>query len=196
MKKQFLKIWSDPVWSKVIATAIIAVFTGVITNYKYVKSVLFELMPSWAGYILLSALAFLALFYLYEWLKKAMNERNPKRIYIREDMLAKNMGYSQIFCSCVFEYNKNMTLGELIRHIAETYIEYSLHELEYGKDWVLLSLTDKVMFDKHQEFKTLSQLGIKPGDYIEVYPYANKEKILSFPTHPSLCVHPNHYRGE
>ncbi|WP_413693675.1 hypothetical protein [Psychromonas sp. KJ10-2] len=196
MKDIFKSVWKDPVWSKVIATAIIASVTGVITNWNTVTSLLFGYIPVWSAYFLLLILTFFAISYLYGWIKNSTFERKPKPIYIREDMLAKTMGYNYILNSMLFDYDKNMPLCELIEAIKNNFVEYSLHELVYGTDWELISLNNKVVIDKNKIYKSLSQLGIKAGDFIEVYPKCSKEKIQSFPPHPSLCVHPNHYRAD
>lgn len=89
-----------------------------------------------------------------------------------------------------------MPLCELIEKTKENFIEYALHEMEYGKDWVFISWPDRAKIDENKKYKTLGQLGIKPEHVLEVFPYFTKEKMKSFPTHPSLTVHPNHYRED
>ncbi|EJG2002883.1 hypothetical protein BS017_RS23210 [Vibrio parahaemolyticus] len=196
MKKEIKKYWADPVWSKVIATAIIALVTGLVAKWTVIASFLESYLPNWMVYVLAFCIFSASAWYLSRWVISSKNEKKSDVVYVREDVLAKIAGANQTLCFTCFDYNRDMTLQELIEKVTDNFVEYALHEMEYGKDWVLISLTNRVVLNEKHKYKTLAKLGVSKNSVLEAFPYFTKEKMQSFPPHPSLCYHPNHYRGD
>ncbi|OQS27749.1 hypothetical protein B0T37_07740 [Chromobacterium violaceum] len=91
-------------------------------------------------------------------------------------------------CFMHIPYSGDKLLGEVVLTIKESMWEHSMHELDYGKDWELLSWEHRIMLPKTELKKTLKQLGIKPGFVLEIVPYCTKERLASIPPHPDALI--------
>jgi hypothetical protein len=165
VNKWLRTVWTDPVWSKVIAAAIIAI-AG--TAYVLIKSAVEQIAPSqilskvltvsvpaWA--LLVAAVASPLLLLLYRFLTRS------KYIWVRMDNLSSNMSN----CHVSYPRDSFYTVNQLVDRLLLDFEEDNLKNDTFGKAWKIYVPSSRRMIYKRSD-KPLKSFGIKAGSVIEI----------------------------
>lgn len=176
--KDLRKIWHDPVWSKVIASVIVAASAGI---YVIAKSLLANIspfavlanlttlfsfsVPLWVVFLILIATPILYLGY--------RELARSKYISIRADDVT-----DQKFNHLIIPATEVKSVDQLIDLILETFEEEGLRNCSFGNDWHLVDQSTRVTINKRSR-TSLASLGIKGGSIVEIvlFPWGKKKMI-------------------
>jgi len=175
VRKLVKGIWLDPVWSKVIASAIVAAATGVVAY----RDALFIFLRAYVSQpiviALFAALLLSALVVLTLWLRRGFLERRQAEprpvLYIREDILGLLASQHMPYCFEVRDYKPEMKLRHLVVDLKQDHLQLKLDSLKFGHQWRLFSWDTRTELPSAQLDKTLAELGVRPNGVLEIYPF-------------------------
>lgn len=173
MKAKVQKVWTDPVWSKVISAVIIALggacyvaIEGIyhnatpIATIMKIRDALNVPIPLWATLLaLFIALAIPSFRYRH----LLPSRRDRKCLRIRPDRITGN-----VYEHMVMQYDPTMTGMELLAILKDSYKDEGLDTLEFGRDWYLI-VQQNGRHPECESYKTLTKLGIEAGMVLEIY---------------------------